>query len=541
MTAAFRAGVTATGAASSAAATIPSAIVAGDVMLLVVSFKAATGGASINTPAGWAVLAGPVNMTGATGQGALFTRVADGTDGGSTLTVTGTGASQQLDYALAGWSASNGIIRASGFVDLGASSSTSIACASQTSVAGDLIALVAATRGAANGAYSFTAPGGYTVEAQVSSAAGGAQNMGAVICDGTATGSQTVTASIAVWAIAGQVVIEATNIPIQPVRRRVYPLAIRRREGGAPPVDQASVPQCPRPRLKFARRPAVRVAGPVPTQAVIAAPPYPPRGVRARIRGVRLTRGRSASPPSTQDIPVRSARPRVKVVRATRARAVAPVPPQTVLAAPAYPPRGVRVRLAGVRAARPRRTQVVPPQISAAAPAYPSGRVRQAVVRMMPARRARNQAVPPPQILVPVRPRQVGVRPRPPCRRRYPIVPPAQDFVAAKPRRSRPPVPRRAARARNVVPPQVPPPPAPAILAQGPRARRIVVSLRRRQPTGVWAAVVESCIVVRPNTGTVGRPGSGTVTRPNSGTVTRTTTGYVIRPDTGTVDRPGCE
>lgn len=310
MTAVFRAGVTATGGSSSAAATIPSAIVAGDLMLLVVSFKASFPGASINTPSGWSVVTGPVNMTGAVGQGAVYSRVSDGTDGGTTLTVTGTGATQQLDYAMAGWAGSNGIIRASGFTDQGVTASTSIACASQTSVAGDLIALVAATRGSVNGAYTFTAPGGYAVEEQVSSAAA-AQDVGAVICDGATTGSQTITASIAVWAIAGQVVIEAAYIPAAPGRRRIPSVPPRRRTAQAPPPAASAPPvdQPGRARSRALPRPRRRSAQPVPTPAPVPAAP------------------RHQRPPT---------------VRRPAGGARSPLLPPLALVAPPYPPQAVR-------------------------------------------------------------------------------------------------------------------------------------------------------------------------------------------------------
>lgn len=328
MTAVFRAGVTATGASSSAAATIPSAIVAGDLMLLVVTFKAAFPAASINTPSGWSVVAGPVTMSGAVGQGAIYSRVSDGTDGGTTLTVTGTGATQQLDYALAGWAGSNGTLRASGFTDQGVTASTSIACASQTSVPGDLIVLAAATRGSVNGAYTFTAPSGYAVEEQVSSAAA-AQNVGAVICDGTTTGSQTITASVAVWAISGQVVIEAAYVPATPTRRRTPALPLRRRTAQAPPPAAAAPPigqpgrlrpkALPRPRTRaarplpppgpmptaparrqrppIARRPSGIGRTPLPPPAAPVAPPYPPQAVHVhRVAFSGIARRRPSSP-----------------------------------------------------------------------------------------------------------------------------------------------------------------------------------------------------------------------------------------------------
>jgi hypothetical protein len=346
MTAAFRAAVTATGASSSAAATVPGSIAAGDVMLLVVSFKAAFPGASVNTPAGWAVLAGPVNLSGATGQGAAYTRVADGTDAGTTLTVTGTGAVQQLDYALVAWSGSNGTIRASGFTDQGVSS-TSIACASQTSIAGDLIVAIAATRGAANGAYTFTAPAGYAVEAQVSSASGAAQNVGAVICDGTATGTQTITASIAVWSIAGQVVIEATNVPLaQNIRHRAYPTPARRRTAQLPPATQVPAGSPVRPRPKPVRR---RAAQSTPPQGT---PPLAPHAPRRPAQPAARRRPNRVAPPAPPVPPAARARARALRRPASTGRQLPPQPVQIVL--PYAPPAGHVHRVLATRLTRRR-------------------------------------------------------------------------------------------------------------------------------------------------------------------------------------------
>lgn len=207
MTIAFRAGVTATGGASSAAATIPATVAAGDLMLLVVTLKLTTAGA-IQTPSGWTLLDGTVAMTGAVAEAATYWKIATGADASSTLTVTATGTAQQITWALAAYSGTNGSIRNHGLTDQGSSSSTSPSCGTQTSSAGDLIVCVAGLRGAANGAFSASAPAAYTLRETVSTTTAAAQNVGACIADGTTSGSQTLTTSVATWAVTGQIIIE---------------------------------------------------------------------------------------------------------------------------------------------------------------------------------------------------------------------------------------------------------------------------------------------------------------------------------------------
>lgn len=472
MTAVFRAGTTATAASSPATATVPSAILAGDLMVLVVSYKAAFPASSIDTPSGWSVAAGPVTLSGAVGQAAVFTRKSDGTEGGTTLSVTATGSAQQLDYVLAAYSQSNGVVRNVGFTDQGASS-TSIACASQTSAPGDLILAIAGTRGAANGGYSFTAPGGYAVDEQVSSVAAGAQNQGAVICEGTATGSQTITASIAVWSIAGQLIIEPAFVPQQPARHRMFPMPPARRRQAMAPQATAYVPPAVRPRPKFTRLAQRRPANLVPAQVVVTPPNYVPRSFRARILGLRIQHSRWAQI----------------------------VPPQVVVA-PTYVPNRNRPPVVRVAARRSRSTPA--PLIQAFVPVRPRRTGRPVLPR-----RPRGTSAPPTQAFVPMRTRHTALQ------------------VPRQTVRSRNVTPLQAA----------PPPNPAFVAASHHAPRIVVSLRRLRAAMGVWAAAEPCVIVrpdfgvvTRPGSGTVTRPNTGTVTRTSTGYVIRPNTGTVNRP-----------
>jgi hypothetical protein len=66
-------------------------------------------------------------------------------------------------------------------------------------------------------------------------------------------------------------------------------------------------------------------------QIVVTPPAYPPLNVRTRLKGFRLSRGRTA----------------------------APVPAQVVIVPPAYPPRGVRAWIKGLRLFRGRANPAV--------------------------------------------------------------------------------------------------------------------------------------------------------------------------------------
>jgi hypothetical protein len=196
-----------------------------------------------------------------------------------------------------------------------------------------------------------------------------------------------------------QVVVAAPVFPPRPVRARLKGLRLYRGEMFAPPSDQlSSARQTQRPRLRLPRIFRGHAATPVPAQVVVTAPAYPVQSVRTRLRGLRIFRGRAATvvppqivvtPPSFTPLAVRT---RLRFVRLFRGRTVAPVPdqlaappaphlrprgmaprrghaampvpPQTVIAPPAYPVRPVRSRLKGLRSARGRQAAMpVPPQV----------------------------------------------------------------------------------------------------------------------------------------------------------------------------------
>lgn len=214
-------GASATGTASSAALTIPAGVMAGDRMIISVAYKLLTGTGTIQTPAGWAVVpnAGPVNgPSGNTMQGAVFSKVAAGTagnvstDAGTTLTVTGTGGSQQLNVSFGAYAGVDSI-RSSSWTVGSTTASTSVICPAPATgaQAGDLVVLVGAVRGATSGpanAPTFTAPAGAAIRAQSANVSGSAQNMACFVGDhNDSNASRTVTASGTSWSIAGQVVL----------------------------------------------------------------------------------------------------------------------------------------------------------------------------------------------------------------------------------------------------------------------------------------------------------------------------------------------
>lgn len=75
-------------------------------------------------------------------------------------------------------------------------------------------------------------------------------------------------------------------------RVRAHPMAPRRGHVAMPPIPQPPAPpvRSARPRLKGALRPR-RAAVPVPAQAVVIAPPFPPGLTRAKKRLARIFRG----------------------------------------------------------------------------------------------------------------------------------------------------------------------------------------------------------------------------------------------------------
>src|SRR5438874_1588420 len=110
MAVAFRAATSNWGSAGSATLTIPGTVASGDVMIMVTSYKLSVANGVANTPTGWTLIDGAVGMTGTSSNVSTFARVADGTDAGSTLVVTGSGTvNQQFAAALAAYSGAAGI------------------------------------------------------------------------------------------------------------------------------------------------------------------------------------------------------------------------------------------------------------------------------------------------------------------------------------------------------------------------------------------------------------------------------------------------
>lgn len=211
----YRDGTTAVGTTSSAAATIPVTIQVGDVMVLVVMLKLATGSGTINTPAGWTLTPpGIIALSGASAQTATYYRVATVADPGSTLTVTGS-SSQQLNWTLEAYSGSNGTVRSVTLADNGANS-TNVAMSAGTTATDDIVVGTLSARTASNASVTFSAPAGYNMRHQVTNSSGAAQNIGTGICDSTTFGAATATVAPSSWSIAGQVIIEGITTPPPP-------------------------------------------------------------------------------------------------------------------------------------------------------------------------------------------------------------------------------------------------------------------------------------------------------------------------------------
>lgn len=203
----------------------------------------------------------------------------------------------------------------------------------------------------------------------------------------------------------------AIPMPVQPIPPPAYPQQVPspRRRGLRPfrsrqafaPVDQPYLAADAPPRRRGLRLFRTRVAQVAPPQ-LATPPPYPIQPVCSRVRGLRPARGRAAMAAPAQITPVvpafvplavrtrmkgilrRFARPaaapapqnpvplashgRPRMVVQRRARAAGPVPPQIVVAPPAYPVRPVRVRLKGLRLMRGKSAAPVPPQVVIIAP-----------------------------------------------------------------------------------------------------------------------------------------------------------------------------
>lgn len=212
----FRAssGASATGTASTATVTIPSAVQVGDVMVAVVAYKLFIGSGVLNTPAGWTELAAPQNgPAGNTMQGAVYYKVAVSGDTGGSTTVTfnATAGTQQINVAFAAYDLAGATPRSFSWNTSSTTAATTIThtAPATTPVTGDLVLVVAAIRGSTNGGQpTFTGSGGPTVRAQSVNVSGSAQNVGAYIGDHNDTNAtRNVTATVASWWVSGQVIL----------------------------------------------------------------------------------------------------------------------------------------------------------------------------------------------------------------------------------------------------------------------------------------------------------------------------------------------
>lgn len=280
------------------------------------------------------------------------------------------------------------------------------------------------------------------------------------------------------WRSHGATVVppQVTPAPLSFVPQAPHPklwaVLLRRPRTAAPPVGQLVPPQTTRGRLRAATVRKARTTAPVPPQVVLAAPAYPPQSWRSRIKGARLWRGRGATP----------------------------VPPQVVLTPPGYVPQVARLRLRAARLGRPRTTTTVPAQAAVPARSRPAP-----ILRAAPLARRRTPPVVHAQATPPLLTR-IRVRVGQLLRGRRRAVVPAQVILIAPPRVSQ----SRAARTR-------------------------MLAVKRRRVTDGW--ISRLCETPRPATGTTARPGSGTTAYALAAT-TRPNSGITSRPNTGTTSDP---
>ncbi len=193
--------------------TIPATTQPGDKLVISSVYKATTAVGIINTPAGWSVLQGPTQLTGATANGVLFVKDAVAADAGATVALTPSGGTQQNEGVMAVIGQA-GSIRDSGWTDQGVTSSTSLSCGAETAAPSDLTLLCVAARGNSNGpagSPNFSAPSGYTMRQQHTATSGSAQNVGTCIATGNVVAAQTITADVSSWAVTGQVIVTAES------------------------------------------------------------------------------------------------------------------------------------------------------------------------------------------------------------------------------------------------------------------------------------------------------------------------------------------
>jgi hypothetical protein len=212
----FRQGSTATaiGSAGTCTLTIPTGVQTDDVMVISAVFKVGTATDTIQTPTGWTQLVAPVNGTGASYQTAVFCRTATSGSPGSTVTIAGgIPSAQQINAVFAAYANADPAPRSSALADNGGTASTSVAAASASTSANDLVLYAGGVRSSLSGPAgqpTFTGPGNLRAQ---STAASGSQNVATFLGDdGGTSGSRTITASQASWSIAGQIILKAATV-----------------------------------------------------------------------------------------------------------------------------------------------------------------------------------------------------------------------------------------------------------------------------------------------------------------------------------------
>lgn len=195
--------------------TYPAGIVANDVMVL----RWATTGTTItlNTPAGWTVVSGPIDK-GTTNREYLLVRVANGTEAGNTLTLSASASSANKRFAqLAAYSGvdtGTPILASASFVETASGTTHAAPTVNIASVSGCWIVEFASDRGSP-GSTSWTPPAGYTpiLDTQVGTAAGtlttGMADSQAAVSPSTTAGGGTWTGTVStansiLWTVALQ-------------------------------------------------------------------------------------------------------------------------------------------------------------------------------------------------------------------------------------------------------------------------------------------------------------------------------------------------
>ena len=283
----------------------------------------------------------------------------------------------------------------------------------------------------------------------------------------------------------------AQVVPLAPAVLRVRRpgVVLRHSTSSQPPLDQVAAPAQTRAR---GARPPLRRRGvssaPVPVQAALPPPPWPPRQVLRAWRWRTARRGVSATPVPAQVNPPRLpdvVRPDWRTVIRSRGRASTPVPPQQFLG-PQQTQRTTATVRRLVLGLRRGRVSTVPspqdaPPVLAQRPATPARRVLARWWR--------------PRVASPVRPQD-----SPPAGRQ---TPPRHPIEASARRRgsSGPPLPQAA-------------PPAVAAVQERTPRRRLIGAARARIALGRWIGVPR--VITGMHGSTSGPSAAGSVSGPSA-------------------------